>query len=63
VKIGEKRREMDIDDIDEMQGSNEIYLKKLHPYNCESASSIPRTQGPLSFTPSLSVTSSSKYTE
>jgi hypothetical protein len=46
-----------------MQGSNEIYLKKMHPYNCESASSIPRTQGPLSFTPSLSVTSSSKYTE
>jgi hypothetical protein len=29
---------MDIDDIDEMQGNNEIYLKKLHPYNCESAS-------------------------
>lgn len=47
---------MDIDDIDEMQASNEIYLEKSHPYDCESASSIPRTQGSLSFTPSLFVT-------
>ena len=47
---GREKREMNINDIDEVQANNEIHVENFNLYDCKSALSTPRIQGLLSST-------------